>query len=367
MTMVHSRYGVEAARPEIWVYLEREPAGGLAAVSLELLSKARELADEAGWPAAGLLFGEAVEGLAEEAIAHGADRLMISQHPELATFRIESYAATAYAALMAFRPSIFLVGATPDGRDLAGRLAVRLRTGLNADCSDLRLDLERGVLISEVSGFGGGVLALIEMAHHRPQMATVRPGVFTVTPADPTRRGEVVPVDYQPGTESWRTTVVEHMIGERLDLTQTPILVAGGRGIDGQFAMLQELADLLGGDVGATRPPVDEGFIERERQIGQTGIVCRPKVAIACGISGAFHFLVGIQEAEIVIAINSDPNAPIFDSADYCVLADVHQIVPALTAILRAGARPGKQTLVAAGDPQVPAGREGKRRRGDDV
>jgi electron transfer flavoprotein alpha subunit len=228
------------------------------------------------------------------------------------------------------------LGVTPDGRDLAGRLAVRLRTGLNADCTDLRLTSESGILAGEVSGFGGGVLALIEMQNHRPQMATIRPGVFPPGQADSNRKGSVVRLPVNLTEAMINTRIVKRVVGTRTDLTQAPALVVGGRGVGDKFGMLRELADLIGGDIGATRPPVDEGYIERERQIGQTGVVCRPKVAIVCGASGAFHFVVGIQGADIVIAINSDPEAPIFDFADYCIVGDVFKVVPALTAALRA-------------------------------
>jgi electron transfer flavoprotein alpha subunit len=327
--MATSLYGIAEAQDMICVFLEQE-AGALEGVSLELLAKGRELADGVGWPLSGLLLGSDVADLAETAVAHGADQVIMANHSLLDSFTIDAYAAVTFQALLDHKPSVFLLGATPNGRDLAGRLAVRLRTGLNADCTDLRLRLETGVLVSEVSGFGGGVLALIEMQKHRPQMATVRPGVFPPGEADHNRRGEIVKIEVALDAEMIHTRVVERVIGEGVDLTQVPVLVAGGRGIDGDFELMRELAQLLGGDVGATRPPVDEGFIERERQIGQTGVVCRPKVAICCGISGAFHFVVGIQEADVVIAINSDPEAPIFDYADYCIVADVHQMVPAL-------------------------------------
>jgi electron transfer flavoprotein alpha subunit len=327
------RYGIEAERKEIWVFLEQNQ-GNLEGVSLELLAKGRQLADLTGWPLVGLLMGHAIDGLAQAAVAHGADQVILADHPLLQEFTVDGYTHVAFQALMKQKPSVFLLGATPNGRDLAGRLAVRLRTGLNADCTDLRLAPERGVLVSEVSGFGGGVLALIEMQQHRPQMATIRPGVFPPAEPDLQRTGQLLRFDVELAPEMIRTRVVEQVIGEGVDLTQAPVLVAGGRGVEGDFQMLSRLASLLGGDVGATRPPVDEGYIERERQIGQTGVVCRPRVAIACGISGAFHFVVGIQEAELVIAINSDPAAPIFDEADYCVVGDVHQVVPALIAAL---------------------------------
>jgi electron transfer flavoprotein alpha subunit len=327
--MVASLYGAAEAQKTIWVFLEQE-GGVLEGVSLELLAKGRQLADGVGWRLAGLLLGNGVGDLAKAAVAYGADEVILADHPLLELFTIDAYGAVAFQALMEHMPSVFLLGATPNGRDLAGRLAVRLRTGLNADCTDLRLPPETGVLVSEVSGFGGGVLALIEMQKHRPQMATVRPGVFLPGEADYGRGGEIAKMEVALDEEMIHTQVVERVIGEGVDLSQIPVLVAGGRGIDGDFDMMRQLAGLLGGDVGATRPPVDEGHIERERQIGQTGVVCRPKVAICCGISGAFHFVVGIQEADLVIAINSDPDAPIFDYADYCIVGDVHRVVPAL-------------------------------------
>ena len=327
--MVASLYGVREAQKTIWVFLEQQE-GVLEGVSLELLAKGRQLADGVGWLLSGLLLGNDIGDLVNSTIALGADEVLLADHPLLDLFTIEAYAAVTFQALMDHKPSVFLLGATPNGRDLAGRLAVRLRTGLNADCSDLQLPMETEVLVSEVSGFGGGVLALIEMQNHRPQMATVRPGVFFSGEADEGREGEIVNLEVTLDEEMIHTRVLERVIGKGIDLSQVPVLVAGGRGIDGDFDLMRQLARLLGGDVGATRPPVDKGHIERERQIGQTGVICRPKVAICCGISGAFHFVVGIQEAEVVIAINSDPEAPIFDYADYCIVGDVHRIVPAL-------------------------------------
>jgi len=321
-------YGRDEARPEIWVYLERKN-GQLEGISRELLAKGRELADQAGWCLAGLLPGQG-RAPAEEAIAHGADRIYWLDHPWLDRFDAGLCTAAVEHVILEHRPCVLLCGATPDGRDLAGRLAVRLRTGLNADCTNLSLDAERGALISEVTGFGGGVIALLEIPEARPQISTVRPGVFRPGLPAEDRQGEVVRV-YVELEESQRCVeVLEEHLGESVDLTQAEVLLCGGRGVEGDFGMLRELADLLGGEIGATRPPVDEGFIERERQVGQTGVVCRPKVAIACGISGAFHFIVGIQEAGTILAINSDPQAPIFEYADYGAVGDAHQIIRAL-------------------------------------
>ena len=326
--MAASRYGIAEESKAICVHLEQE-GDKLEGVSLELLAKGRELADLMKWQLIGLLMGGRVSNPAKQAIAHGADEVWLAEHPLLERFTIDAYARVAFQALMEGKPSVFLLGATPNGRDLAGRLAVRLRTGLNADCTDLRMD-ESGLLVSEVSGFGGGVLAMIQMPQHRPQMATVRPGIFTPLEPNPKRKGKVMPIPVDLTKEMIQTRVVERVIGKGVDLTRVPVLVAGGRGMDGDFETLRQLAALLGGEVGATRPPVDEGHIERERQIGQTGVVCSPKVAICCGISGAFHFVVGVEKAGTIIAINSDPEAPIFEAADYCMVGDVHQILPHL-------------------------------------
>jgi electron transfer flavoprotein alpha subunit len=332
--MVASVYGVSEAQPEIWAFLEQSGAR-LEDVSLELIGKARLLADQAGWKVTGLLIGDQVEGLAADAFACGADQVILIEHPLLADFTVDTYTHAACAALMQARPGVLLLGATPNSRDLAGRLAVRLRTGLNADCIDVSLDAGRGVLVSTVTGFGGGVQALLEMPDHRPQMATVRPGVFPLPARDERRTGQVIRLEVGGIAEAARTRIVERATGDSINLARSEVLVVGGRGIEGNFDLLRDLAHLLGGEVGSTRPPVDEGQIERERMVGQTGTVCRPRIAIVCGVSGAFHFVVGIQEADTVIAINSDPEAPIFDYADYCIVDDAHAIVPALIAALR--------------------------------
>jgi electron transfer flavoprotein alpha subunit len=332
--MAASLYGVEEETKSIWVYLEQE-GDTLADVSLEVLSKGRQLADDAGWRLDALILGHRVSGLVDQAFGHKANQVWLVDHLLLADFTIEAYTQAAFQAVMDGKPSILLLGATDNGRDLAGRLAVRLRTGLNADCTDLRLKGADGTLISEVSGFGGGVLAHIQMARHRPQMATVRPGVFSPGEVIPRSKGTVVPIPLDLAEGEIRTRILERVVGAGVDLTRAPVLVAGGRGAGDNFEMIEELAAMLNGEVGATRPLVDEGLIERERQIGQTGVVCSPKVAICCGISGAFHFIVGIEKAGIVISINSDPEAPIFDFSDYCIEGDVNQIVPALITVLR--------------------------------
>jgi electron transfer flavoprotein alpha subunit len=327
--MVSSLYGVDQERKSICVYLEID-AGKFESVSLELIAKGRQICDQLGWRLCGLLMGHELDESVKAGFAYGLDEIWLADDPLLDHFTIEAYCFVAYQVILDEKPSVFLLGATPNGRDLAGHLAVRLRTGLNADCTDLKMDPDKERLVCEVSGFGGGVLALIEMAQHRPQMATVRPGVFSPEEPDYSIRGKLIPIPLNLSQDMIKTRLLERSIGKGVDLTRVPVLVAGGRGVYGDFEMLGKLAQLLGGEIGATRPPVDEGHIERERQIGQTGVVSSPKVAICCGISGAFHFVVGIEKADLVIAINTDPEAPIFEFADYCIVADVNQIVPAL-------------------------------------
>lgn len=327
--MPPSRYGIKEENKSIWVYLEQDE-GVFENVALEMLSKGREMADLLKWKVVGLLLGNGVKTLAPEAIARGADEVWVADHTLLENFIIEGHGSVVYDAVMDGKPSVFLLGATPNGRDLAGRLAVRFRTGLNADCTNLHMEPKGDLLISEVSGFGGGVVAMIEMHDHRPQMATVRPGVFELRAADSKRKGEIreILVDLKP--EQIKTRVLERVKSGVVDLTRVPALVIGGRGVNGDFETLRKLAGLIGGDIGATRPPVDEGYIERERQIGQTGAVCHPRVAICCGLSGAFHLLVGIDKADVVVSINSDPEAPIFEFSDYYIVGDVNQVLPAL-------------------------------------
>lgn len=325
--MPNSLYGPEEAKG-LCVYLEQNQ-GRLESVSLELLGKARQLADGAGLTVTGLLLGHEVEELARQAIAAGADEVVMSQHPLLRMYTTSAYSKVATQIILDEKPDILLLGATPNGRDLAGRIAVRLRTGLTADCTNL--EMKPGSLLSgEVTGFGGGVLAYIECPRHRPQMATVRPGVFVPPEPDASRKGRIETVAVELSEADVTTQIVEHVTEEMLDITRAPVIVAAGRGCHGDFSLINELAALLGAEVGVTRVAVDEGWAGRERQIGQTGFVCRPKLAIVCGASGAFQFTVGIEKAETIVAINNDLEAPIFEAADYCVADDMFQILPPL-------------------------------------
>lgn len=313
----------------VWVYLEHRD-GQLEGVSLELLGQARALAQETGESLTALLLGERVAPLAEEAIAGGADRVLVAEHPLLGQYTTEPFTKVVAGLIVEQRPNILLLGATTNGRDLAGRLAVRLRTGLTADCTDLRIDPQSGLLLGEVTGFGHGILATIECPVHRPQMATVRPGVFPRSVADPAHSGEVERVDVTLSASDQPVRVVKQTSRRASDITQAERLVIGGRGMEGDFALLKRLAKALHAEVGATRVAVDQGWAREDRMIGQTGSVTRPKLAIVCGASGAMQFTVGIQDSETIIAINSDPEAPIFEVADYCVTEDVFQVIPAL-------------------------------------
>lgn len=332
--MIGPLYPPEEARG-IWVYLETN-LGKLEGVSLELLGKARQLADQSGQELVGLLAGHDVAALAQQAVACGADRVLVADDPRLERYTTQPYTRVVADAVVQRKPSILLLGATPDGRDLAGRLAVRLKTGLTADCTGLELETESGLLLGLTTGFGGGVTATIKCPLHRPQMATVRPGIFPLPQPALDRVGviERLPVDLR--AEDLKVEVLERVIEQQVDLTRARVLVAGGRGVNGDFRLLAELAAELGGEVGATRVAVDLGWIGRERQIGQTGYVTRPELAVVVGASGAMQFTVGVQQAGTIVAINTDPEAPIFEDADYCVVDDFQRVLPPLLERLRA-------------------------------
>lgn len=321
-------YGADEARG-LWIYLEHD-GNRLANVTRELLGRGRQLAAELGVPITGLLLGAGSAGLAEEAIACGADAVLVADHRLLAQYTTDAHARVVTAMVLDGKPEVLLLGATADGRDLAGRLAVRLRTGLTADCIDLRVEPETRLLLGEVVGFGGGIMATIKCAERRPQMATVRPGVFPVPEADSGRRGVVQAVDVRLSEADVRTRVLARRRAHDAGLSQARWLVVGGGGTRGDFTGVQRLAEALGGAVGATRVAVDAGWAEPSQQIGQTGILTRPRLAIVCGASGATQFTVGIDEAETVVAVNADPTAPIFESADYCLVGDLGELLPAL-------------------------------------
>ncbi|MFQ5879961.1 MAG: electron transfer flavoprotein subunit alpha/FixB family protein [Dehalococcoidia bacterium] len=331
--MMEPAYTPEEAKG-IWVYLEQVDSR-LEGVSLELLGKARELADSSRVELTAVLLGDQVEPLAPQAVAYGADQVLVADDGRLASYTTAAYTQATAQLILDEKPDILLLGATANGRDLAGRLAVRLRTGLTADCTGLALEPESGLLLGQVTGFGEGILATIKCPQHRPQMATVRPGVFAAPQPDLGRRGHIQRRAVNLAEEDLTIQVVRRVTARGVDLTSARVVVVGGRGVGGDFGPIKELATLLGGEVGATRVAVDQGWISREHQIGQTGLVTRPKLAITCGASGALQFAVGIEEAETVVAIDLDDEAPIFQYADYCITDDLFQVLPALMEEIR--------------------------------
>jgi electron transfer flavoprotein alpha subunit len=323
--------------PQIWVFIEQRQ-GVVQDVGLELLGKARELADAAGVQVAALLLGDGVVPLADNLITFGADVVLVADHPALEAYRLLPYTQVLAEVCRDRQPDILLFGATSLGVELAPRLAARLNTGLSAHCIDLQLDAD-GHLLQMVPGWGGGVVATIITPDHRPQMATVMPGVMKKLQPAP-RSGEVIPLNLSENLDlsGPRVLEVHRQEPQELPLEAAEVVVAGGFGVGGPegWQRLEELARLLGGAVGATRPPVDEGWAAEEQMIGQSGKTVRPRLYIGVGISGMSHHVVGMDEAEFVVAINTDPKAAIFEVADLAIVGDQREIIPLLIDELKA-------------------------------
>jgi len=349
----------------VWVYVETG-AGAPAEVSLELLGRARELADRLGVRTGAIVLGAGVRSLAGSLFAHGADVVCVADHECLHDYLALPHSRVVTEAVRRFQPQIVLYGATTTGRDLAPRVASALRTGLTADCTDLRIgDHEvKGVAYTDLlyqirPAFGGNIIATIVSPEHRPQMATVREGVFRLPEADATRSGEVVDLAVQrvascgdggngrpvaaggPVLLEDADFLVE-LVGrtseeKRVDLKGARVVVSGGVGVGSAegFALLHELAHTLGGVVGASRAAVDAGWIGREHQVGQTGTTVRPKLYIAAGISGSVQHRAGMDQSARILAINTDPGAPIFAVAHYGFVGDLHDVVPRIIGAYR--------------------------------
>jgi electron transfer flavoprotein alpha subunit len=331
---------------DIWVFIEQEE-GKIAEVSLELLAKARELAPQVNGAVCGVVCGHHIESLAEPIIHYGADRVLLADHPELEDYRTLPYARVITTLARERRPYAFLFGATPLGRDLAPRIASALQVGLTADCTDLQIgDYEskkektiyHNLLYQIRPAFGGNVIATIVNPRTRPQMATVREGVMRRHDADTTRRGEIehITATFEP-RDLMLHVLSREMRESRVNLKAAPIIVSGGAGVGSpdKFDLLRELAHILGGEVGASRAAVDAGWISREHQVGQTGTTVRPRLYIAAGISGAIQHRAGMSESSKIIAINTDPNAPIFQIAHYKIVGDVAEVIPLMIRALR--------------------------------
>jgi electron transfer flavoprotein alpha subunit len=315
----------------VWVFAEQRD-GKVAGVSFELLGAGRGLAEKLGTELVAVLFG-GTDHDAKELIGWGADKVFHSDDPLLSTFNDEPYAALLSKLIEEQRPEIVLTGATPIGRSFFPRVAAKLRAGLTADCTSLEIDEETKNLLQIRPAFGGNIMATIFCPHARPQMATVRPRVMKRGAYDASKNGEIVKISAK-GIAS-RTKVVETVkeVSElAINLQDANIIVAGGRGMGGEkgFQLLYELADALGASVAASRAAVDEGWVPYRHQVGQTGKTVSPKLYIACGISGAVQHLVGMQSSDVIIAINKNPEAPIFSVATYGIVGDAQEILPML-------------------------------------
>jgi electron transfer flavoprotein alpha subunit len=331
---------------DVWVFVEQED-GQIADVSLELLSKVQELAQQLNSQVCGVLCGYQLDGLAEQAIHHGADCVFVADHVELEDYRTLPYARVASDLVRERQPYIFLLGASPIGRDLAPRIASSVRCGLTADCTDLQIgDYEskkekkvyKDLLYQIRPAFGGNIIATIVNPNTRPQMATVREGVMRRKEPDPARTGRIEKIEPKFDERDLVLQVLSREVREStVNLKSAPVIVAGGAGVGSKenFDLVEDLANLLGGEVGASRAAVDAGYVTREHQVGQTGVTVRPRLYIAAGISGAIQHRAGMQESSKIIAINTDPNAPIFQVAHYKIVGDVEQVLPMLIKALR--------------------------------
>lgn len=330
--------GLEAYKG-VWVFCEQRE-GVIQDVSYELLTKGRELADQRETHLSAVLLGHNMREAAESLFAWGADSVYLVDDPDLATFQTELYSDTMADLIRKHKPEIVLAGATTIGRSFIPRVAVRVKTGLTADCTGLEIDPEKGILLQTRPAFGGNIMATIICPNHRPQMATVRHKVFKKGTPQPGRSGAVIeaPAVKRPDL---RTKLLElrHEMGNRVNLAEADIIVSGGRGLGGpeNFKLLEELAGLLGAAVGASRAAVDAGWIPSYHQVGQTGKTVCPKLYIACGISGAIQHLAGMSSSDTIVAINKDPDAPIFQVADYGIVGDLFEVVPMIIKVLKEG------------------------------
>ena len=330
---------MEAKTKDLWVFVETKEDGSAKNVGIELLAPGRNIADKQGGSLVALVVGCGVDSAVEECAAHGADKVVVVDSEEFRDYSTDAYAAALAALIEKYGPASVLIGATPNGRDLGPRVSCRLDTGLTADCTGLDVDEESGCVCWTRPAFGGNLMAVIMCPDHRPQMGTVRPGVFK-KPAETEKKAEIVREDFHFPVADIRTKtleVIREAAGELVDLEGADIIVSGGRGVGSPegFKVLQELCDALGATLGCSRAAVDAGWISHSHQVGQTGKTVGPKVYIACGISGAIQHLAGMSGSDYIVAINKDADAPIFGVADYGIVGNLFDVVPALTAEIR--------------------------------
>lgn len=312
--------------------------GKIMKVSYELVGKARELADDLGQDVVAVLMGSGVEAVAGDLAKAGADKVIVVDDPMLAEYVTEPYAKAVTAVIKANDPEIVIFGASSIGRDLAPRVSARIHTGLTADCTKLEIDPETKLLNMTRPAFGGNIMATILCADFRPQMATVRPGVMqALESCDKVGTVEKFDVAFDAADMNVEICEVVKTNKKSVDITEAKILVSGGRGLGSAegFGQLKDLADALGGEVSASRAAVDNGWIDKDRQVGQTGKTVRPDLYVACGISGAIQHAAGMEESEFIVAINREESAPIFGICDLGIVGDLNKIVPNLTEALK--------------------------------
>ncbi len=317
----------------VWVFAEQRD-GNLLNVAIELVGEGRKIANALNTELTAVLLGKDVDNLADKLVKFGADNVLYADHDLLNVYTTEGYTKVIYDLIKERKPEIMLIGATNIGRDLGPRISARVHTGLTADCTKLDVDLENRRLMQTRPAFGGNLMATIICPDHRPQMSTVRPGVMEKARYDENRNGEIVKFTPDLKDGDIRAKVIDVVKGGKAEvqLEESKIIVSGGRGLGNPegFKLLEDLAGKLGGVVGASRATVDAGWIDHGHQVGQTGKTVRPSLYIACGISGAIQHLAGMQESKVIVAINKDADAPIFKVADYGIVGDVYEVLPAL-------------------------------------
>ena len=326
---------MEAKTKDLWVFVETNEDGTAKNVGIELLTPGKMMAGKQGGALVAVVIGSKVDEAVKAASEHGADKVIVVDGPEYAHYTTDAYAIALCTLVEKYGPTSMLIGATNNGRDLGPRVSYRLHTGLTADCTALDVDEESGNVAWTRPAFGGNLMATILCPDHRPQIGTVRPGVFKKSDAVEAK-AEVIKEDIHVDAKDIRTQVLElikEADGENVDLEGAEIIVSGGRGVGGPegFEPVKALADVLGGVVGASRAAVDAGWIAHAHQVGQTGKTVGPKLYIACGISGAIQHLAGMSGSDCIVAINKDPDAPIFDVADYGIVGNLFEVLPALT------------------------------------
>ena len=325
---------MEAKTKDLWVFVETNEDGTAKNVGIELLTPGKMMAGKQGGALVAVVIGSGVDEAVKAASEHGADKVIVVDGPEYKHYTTDAYAIALCTLVEKYGPTSMLIGATNNGRDLGPRVSCRLHTGLTADCTALDIDEETGNVAWTRPAFGGNLMATIICPNHRPQIGTVRPGVFKKGEAG-AASAEIVKEDLHVPEDQIRTQVIElikEMGGENVDLEGAEIIVSGGRGVGGPegFDTIKALADTLGATVGASRAAVDAGWIAHAHQVGQTGKTVGPKLYIACGISGAIQHLAGMSGSDCIVAINKDPDAPIFDVADYGVVGNLFEVLPVL-------------------------------------